>query len=215
MGRVTITRAVAAVRRVPVTAAFVVLLTAGEIAYSLLARPDAQRLVAWASTNVTRLRSEPLGPMLASAVVVQEDPLAWLVIGGAAIAIVEWRLGWWRVLVAALAAHVLGTLVSEGIVAWRVHAGSLPTSALHQDDVGVSYVVVGALAAVVAVAPRLVQLAALGLLLVLAPALLDGITSLGVAAVGHLTSAVVGFAAAGLLRANARRKAPELAGRAA
>lgn len=208
-----ITQAVAAARRVPVTVAFVVLLTAGEIGYALLAHPDSERLVAWASTNVVRLRTEPIGPMLASAFVVQEDPLAWLVIGGAAIAIVEWRLGWWRVLLAALAAHMLGTLVSEGIVAWRVHAGTLPESALHQDDVGVSYVVVGALAAVVAVAPRLLRIAAIGLLVVLSPALLDGITSLGVPAVGHVTSAVAGFATAALLRANVRRTAPELAAR--
>jgi hypothetical protein len=212
---VAIKEAVMATRRVPVTVAFVVLLGAAEIGYALLARPDALRLAAWASTNVTRLRSEPVGPMVVSAFVVQDDPLAWLVVGAAALAIVEWRLGWWRALLAALAAHVIGTVVSEGIVWWRVRARVLPAGAVHQLDVGVSYVVVGLLAAALVVAPRFGQILAAALLVGLSPALLDGVTSLNVAAVGHLTALVSGIASGLVLRVSARRSAPAAVGQPA
>jgi hypothetical protein len=199
--------AVAAARRVPVTGVFVALLAVAEIVYATLTQPAAHRLVEWASTNVDRLRAEPIGPMLLSAFVVQEDPLPWLIVGGAAFAVVEWRLGWWRALVTALAAHVIGTLVSEGIVWWRVHHGTLPASAVRQLDVGASYVVVGLLAAAVVVGPRIGQILAGALLLALSPALLEGITGLEVAAVGHLTSVAVGLASGLLLRARACRSA--------
>lgn len=193
-----------AVRRVPVTAGFVVLLAAAEVGYALLTRPDATRLAAWASTNVDRLRTEPLGPMVMSAFVVEDDPIAWLAVAAVAFGIVEWRVGWRPALATAVAAHVLGTLVSEGIVWWRVRDHALPTSALHQLDVGASYVVVGILAVAVVVAPRAGQIVAAGLLVALAPALLDGISSLAVPAVGHLTAVAIGFASGRLLRRNAR-----------
>lgn len=202
--------AVAAARRVPVTAVFVALLAVAEIVYATLAQPAAHRLAEWASTNVDRLRAEPVGPMIMSAFVVQDDPLPWLLVGGVAFAVVEWRLGWWRALVTALAAHVIGTLVSEGIVWWRVQHGTLPESAQRQLDVGASYVVVGLLAAVVVVGPRIARIVATGLLVALSPALLEGITGLEVAAVGHLTSVAVGLAAALLLRVKARRSEPAM-----
>ena len=199
-----------AARRVPVTGVFVALLALAEIVYATLTHPAAQRFAEWASTNVDRLRAEPLGPMIVSAFVVQEDPLPWLVVGGVAFAIVEWRLGWWRALVTALAAHVIGTLVSEGIVWWRVHHGALPASALRQLDVGTSYVVAGLLAAVVAVGPRIARIVAAVLLPALSPALLEGITGLEVAAVGHLTSVVVGLASGLLLQVRARSSEPRM-----
>jgi hypothetical protein len=196
--------AVRQVRQVPFTVAFVVLLAAAEIGYAVLARPDATRLAAWASTNVDRLRTEPVGPMVVSAFVVEDHRVAWLLAAAAAFAVVEWRVGWWRALATAAAAHVIGTLVSEGIVWWRVDDHALPTSALYQLDVGVSYVVVGILALAVVVAPRAGQLVAAILLVALAPSLLDGLTSLAVPAVGHLTATAVGLAVGGLLRRYAR-----------
>lgn len=201
-------QAVLSARRVPVTVVFVALLAAGELTYALLARPDAMRLAAWASTNVARLRTEPIGPLLVSAFVVVDHPAAWLIVGAPAFAIVEWRLGWWRALVAAALPHVVGTLVSEGVVWWRVRAGALPASDLHQIDVGASYVVVGILAVAAVVAPRAVRIVAAVLLLALAPALLEGISTLYVDAVGHLTAAVTGVASGLLLRVNARRSVP-------
>jgi hypothetical protein len=203
-GRVAIKQTVVAARRVPLTVTVLVLLAAAEIGYALLARPDAERLAAWASTNVARLRTEPVGPMIVSAFVVEDNPIAWLVVATAAFAVVEWRLGWWRALATAVAAHVVGTLVSEGIVWWRVHDHELPAGALYQLDVGVSYVVVGILALAAVVAPRAGQVVAALLLAALAPALLHGISTLAVPAVGHLTAAAVGLTSGGLLRRNAR-----------
>jgi hypothetical protein len=201
---VAIKETLLAVRRVPVTVGFVALLAAAEIGYALLARPDATRLAAWASTNVDRLRTEPIGPMVVSAFVVEDHPFAWLVIAAVAFALVEWRVGWWRALAPAVAAHVVGTLVSEGIVWWRVDDHALPTSELYQLDIGASYVVVGVLAVAVVVAPRAGQIVAAGLLVALSPSLLDGTSTLAVPAVGHLTAAAVGFASGAVLRRNAR-----------
>jgi len=201
---VAIKETLLAVRRVPVTVGFVALLAAAEIGYALLARPDATRLAAWASTNVDRLRTEPIGPMVVSAFVVEDHPFAWLAVAAVAFALVEWRVGWWRALAPAVAAHVLGTLVSEGIVWWRVDDHALPASALYQLDIGASYVVVGVLAVAIVVAPRAGQIVAAGLLLALAPALLDGTSTLAVPAVGHLTAAAVGFTSGAGLRRNAR-----------
>jgi hypothetical protein len=202
--------AVVAARRLPVTALFVTLLAGAEVCCAVLAHQDALRLAEWASTNVARLRAEPIGPLVVSAFVVQDDPLPWLVVGGAAFAVVEWRLGWWRTLVAGLAAHVVGTLVSEGIVWWRASEGILPSTALYQIDVGVSYVVVGVLAGAVVVASRWARIASAVVLVGLLPALLAGITGLEVAAVGHLTSAVTGAVTGLVLRADARTSAARI-----
>jgi len=57
------------VRRYGFAVAYLGCFLAVELTYSLL-DPDAQaRLIAWASTNVTNLEHEPVGPLLASAFV--------------------------------------------------------------------------------------------------------------------------------------------------
>lgn len=181
------------VRRLPITAAFGGTLAAGELGLAVLDPARREWVITWSSTNVARLGEEPLGPLLASPFVVLDHRLGWLVLGCAGLAAVESRLGWARTLAVALAAHVVGTAVSEAVIWSRVRSGPLPADALHQIDVGPSYVVVGALAAAVVVArPTGLRLAAAGLISALSPQLLAGLSRFDLAAVGHLTAAVMG-----------------------
>ena len=91
-----------------------------------------------------------------------------------------------------VAGHVIGTLVSEGIVAWRVSSGALPDSYRHLVDVGPSYVVVSALVVAILCGPWVWRfLAAADLLaLIFVGQIFGGLTSLDVSAVGHLTAIV-------------------------
>ena len=100
---------------------------------------------------------------------------------------------------------MIGTLVSEGIVAYRVDAGLLPVSSRHLLDVGPSYVVVAAAVLALAAGSWSARAAAaLDLaVLVIGGRIFAGLTSLDVAAVGHVTAMAVA-ACAVLLLAGAR-----------
>ena len=89
-----------------------------------------------------------------------------------------------------------GTLVSEGIVAWRVGSGALPASYLHLVDVGPSYVVVSAVVVALLCAPPVWRVLALTdlLVLVFVARIFAGLPELDVAAVGHLTAIVTAVA---------------------
>jgi hypothetical protein len=107
-------------------------------------------------------------------------------------------LGNWRTVLVCGAGHVIGTLVSEGIVAYRIAAGLLPASSAHIVDVGPSYVVVSAITVVVLYGSRPARVAAaLGFVgLVFAGHIFSGLSTLQVAPVGHAvaiaSSALVG-----------------------
>lgn len=178
-------------RRLPLTTGFASALAAAEICYASLSAHHAARVAGWASTNVTRLTSEPIGPLAASVFVIDDYRILWLVLGTLGCALVEARFGWRRTLLVAATAQLGGTAVSEGIVWWRVDHARLPDSALHQHDVGVSYVVVGLLsAAVLAARPIAMRLIAGLSLVAIGPNLLAGLTRLEVSPVGHLTAFV-------------------------
>ncbi len=175
--------------QLPFTVTITVLLTVSVLDYAALPASTRSRIVEWTSTNVDRLLAQPFGPLLASPFVVLERPALWISLTALGLALVENRLGWGRTLGIVLGGHVVGTLVSEGIVAWRHSHGELPDSALHQVDVGVSYVAVAALAAAVVVARpvwlKLLPAAALG---VVGPNLVHGLDRLETASVGHVTA---------------------------
>jgi hypothetical protein len=151
----------------------------------------------WSSTNMANLLHRPVPALFLSAFVASESPLAWLLIIAFAMVGANRVLGNLRLLVACTVGQVLGTVVSEGIVAYRVDNGLLPASYRHIIDIGPSYVVVSAIvvAAVLGSWPaRVTSLAALAVL-VFVGRIFAGVTSLQVAAIGHLTAMVV---AAGL-----------------
>jgi len=184
------------VGRLPLTVALTSVLAAAEVAYELLPDPARRGVLAWASTNVHRLGSEPIGPVLVSAFVVPEHPLTWLALVGLAGGAVEHRLGARRTLVVLTASHVGATLLSEGLLWWRVDRGDLDAAALRAQDVGASYLAVGLLAAATACGSRVTRLLAGGVLALLAIPLLRGLTGGDVAAVGHLCAAGLGAGSA-------------------
>jgi hypothetical protein len=125
-------------RRYAVAWAYLAGFVAVQAAYASLSPPAQASFLAWASTSVTNLSHDPVGCLVVSA----------FVTGGGAWGLVVWvpvialamfganrGVGNWRLIVVCAAGHVAGTLVSEGIVAWRVSSGALPASYRHLIDV--------------------------------------------------------------------------------
>ena len=106
-----------------------------------------------------------------------------------------------------MAGHVVGSLVSEGIVAYRVNAGQLPAADRHITDVGPSYVVVSAIVIAAACGGWLARAAAaLDLVvLVFGGHIFGGLSRLDVSAVGYLTARVTAAAAVTLTLARRSR----------
>jgi hypothetical protein len=150
----------------------------------------------WASTSVVNLEHHPIGSLVMSAIVTGNHPGVWPALASAGLITADRLLGPARALLLCGSAQVVGTLISEGIVAYRVQDGLLPGSALSQLDVGPSYVVVSALTLAVLAGswrPRVIALAGL---LALSPYLFTGLSRFDVAAVGHLVSIAIGVATA-------------------
>lgn len=188
----------------------------GLLAGTLLldSRPPAVRdhWLDWASTNMANLGDHPIGALLASAFLATEHLLAWAMLAAAGLLSAGRVLGSWRTLSVVVSAHVIGTVISEGIVAIRVGAGQLPDAARHQQDVGPSFVVVAALVAAIAIGTWWGRLLGVLGFAVLAPSLFSGLTELDVAAVGHCCAIVVGAGLAWLLSRQVLPEPPEAAG---
>jgi hypothetical protein len=169
-----------------------------ELVYSQLDPAAQARLVAWASTNVANLEHEPVLPLLVSAFVAPGYLAAWPVLIALALFGANRAVGNGRTALVCVAGQVIGSLVSEGIVAYRVDAGQLPAASRHLADVGPSYVVVSAIVIALACGTRLVRvLAAADLLVLVFPGdIFSGLSQLDVAAVGHLTAMLTAAAAA-------------------
>jgi rhomboid family protein len=198
------------VRRYGFAAAYLGCFLAVELAYSLL-DPDAQaRLVAWASTNVANLEHEPVGPLLASAFVAPGYSGAWPVLIALALFGANRALGNVRTALVCLAGHVVGSLVSEGIVAYRVDAGQLSAASRHLSDVGPSYVVVSAIVIALACGTWLARTLAVAdlALLVFPGQIFAGLSQLDVSAVGHLTAMLTAVVATALITSRWPRRSP-------
>lgn len=184
-----------AARRYAVAWAYLGCFAAVQAGYALLGPRVQASFVSWASTSVANLEHDPIGCLVVSAFVSgggARSLLTWL----PAIAIAMFgacaAVGSLRTALVCAAGHVVGTLVSEGIEAWRVAAGALPASDRHLIDVGPSYVVVSALVVALLCGTRWWRvLAALDLLLlVFVGRIFAGLTNLNVSAVGHITAIV-------------------------
>src|SRR4051812_35728908 len=134
-------------------AAFLACFVLAELVYSQLDPAAQARLVAWASTNVANLEHEPVLPLLVSAFVAPGYFAAWPVLIALALFGANRALGNGRTALVCLAGQVIGSLVSEGIVACQVDAGQLSAASRHLSDVGPSYVVVSAVVVALAVRP--------------------------------------------------------------
>src|SRR5215467_9366128 len=178
-------------------ALFLVLFAVGGLVTILLSPHQSAALRLWASTNVASLRHHPIPALVLSAFLPSESrpvwaPFAWL----APIALTMFganrAVGTARLALICAAGHLIGTGVSEGIVAYRVDHGSLSPSWSHIPDVGPSYVVVSAIVVAVMFGSWLTRVTALVIFaaLVFVSHIFAGLTNLHVAAVGHLTAIV-------------------------
>jgi hypothetical protein len=186
--------------------------SAAEIAYVLLPPSDRAVLLRWASTNVHNLQHDPVGSLVASAFFTQSYLLAWPVLIALALFGANHALGNWRTAVTCAAGHLAGTLVSEVIVAYRVSHGGLPPATRYLVDVGMSYVVVSAVAVALLYGGWLARSgAALDLvLLIFIGHIFAGLSQLEVSAVGHVTSLLTGALIGTFLIRQRRRKAHAL-----
>jgi Na+/H+ antiporter NhaC len=195
------------------------------LVYALL-DPGAQATFTdWASTNVANLEHEPVVPLLLSAFVAPGYLLTWPVLIALALFGANRAVGNARIALVCLAAHVIGTLVGEGIVAYRVDAGQLSAASRHLTDVGPSYVVVAAVVVALArggsrqassaggsrqassAGTWLARaLAAIDLVILVFPGdIFGGLSQLDVAAVGHLTAMLTAAVAVILFWQRGRR----------
>jgi len=183
---------------------------AAEVVYILLSPSAQAALNAWASTNVANLEHEPAGPLVLSAFIGPGYFLIWPVLIALAVFGANRALGNARTALICVAGQVIGTVVSEGVVAYRVQAGQLPTADRYLVDVGPSYVVVSAIVIAVVCGTWLARAAAAldFAVLVFDGHIFSGLSHLAVSAVGHLTALVTAAAGVTLILARGGRPVP-------
>lgn len=185
---------------------------AAEITYVLLSPSDRAAVLRWASTNVHNLQHNPAGSLIASAFFPQGYLLAWPALIALGLFGANHALGNWRTAVTCAAGHLAATLVGEVIVAYRVTHGGLPAADRYLVDVGMSYVVVSAIAVALLYGGWLARTAAaLDLVLLISVGhIFAGLSQLEVSAVGHVTAMLTGAVLGTLLIRQWRRKARAL-----
>jgi Rhomboid-like protein len=205
-------------------AVFTALFAVGALVITVLSPHQSAALRLWASTNVANLQHHPVPALVLSAFLPSGSPFAWLAPVALTMFGANRAVGTARLALICAAGHLIGTGVSEGIVAYRVDHGSLPPAWSYILDVGPSYVVVSAIIVAIMFGTRLTRATALAVfaVLVFVGHIFAGLTGLHVAAIGHLT-AIVTAAAVGLVLAIRRRgvtagpdgmtPAPDAAGR--
>jgi hypothetical protein len=195
-------------RRYAVAFGYVLTFAIAEIVYVALPGRDQATFVSWASTSVRNLEHHPVGCLVVSAFVTTGSLLAWPLLIALAMFGANHVLGNWRTAVTCAAAHVIGTLVSEGVVAYRVAHGSLPAASRYLIDVGPSYIVVAAIAVALLHGGKVARAAAALdlLLLVFVGQIFAGMTSLQLSAVGHLTALITGAVLGSFLLARRRSR---------
>lgn len=201
----------ALVTRYAVAWAYLAGVTIAGVTYLLLPGAGQAAVMRWASTNVHNLHQNPVGCLVASAFFPSGSIGAWPLLIALALFGANRALGNWRTVVVLVTGHVLGTLVSEGIVAYRVRHGLLPVSDNRILDVGPSYVVVAAIMVALLYGSWWARVAAAAdlAILVFIGQIFAGLSTLQVAAVGHLTALLAGTVAGGLL-AWQRRRTPRV-----
>lgn len=163
-----------------------------------------EQILAYSSTNVQRLSSQPVRTILSSAFWVADEGHGYFLYLGAFVLVVaraEQRLGSRRLLTIAFGTHVLASLVMVAAEAVAIGTSLAPASLASTTDVGVSYVLVGGSVAAAATLPprsRTVALAALtvavGVPLLLDRGLWDAGHVVALACAVGLTRTVLRFA---------------------
>lgn len=159
-----------------------------------------QEWLDWASTDLVNLGRHAFGSMITSAFVDDADIAAWIALGLIALVSAGHTLGNRRTALLVTVSHVGGTLVSEGILALRIRAGTAPSAERVSLDVGPSYVVVAALWVGIVWGRWPARVACVIAFVALAPHLFGGLSHFEVGPVGHCCAVVVGVVGGYLLR---------------
>lgn len=210
-------------RRYPLPVVYIAMFCAVSSVYVWMLQPAGQRaLVDNAATNLNNLGSDPVGTMVMSAFVAEAAPWMWVAFAVVGLFPVAHRFGNLRALFLIATAQIVGTLVSEGVVAWQIAAGQVPLSQRLLPDVGPSYVIASALIATIlygsehpavrggVFAGPWWRLGAFLGLAVLAPHLFNGIGHLDVAAVGHTVALITGALIGAIFTRTRRVRQPVL-----
>ncbi|MGW6021643.1 rhomboid-like protein [Streptomyces sp. NPDC055099] len=155
------------------------------------------------STNIHELSQNPVRVLVASAF--WTDGGTWLsyaVLYTLFHATAERWLGTARWLAVAAGAHIMATLISEGVLALAIRHGAAPTSAVNTLDVGVSYALAGVVAVLTYWVPSPWRHAYL--LIVLAVYGTPLITGRTFTDLGHFTAVLIGLACHPLTRSTVR-----------
>jgi len=184
-----------------------------QVIYALLSSHDQAAVIGWASTSVHNLRHDPAGSLVASAFIAQASPAVWPALIALAMFGACQALGNWRAALVCAVGHVIGSVVSEGVVGYRVSHGVLPAADRYLIDIGPSYIVVSAAVVALLYGSWLARgAAALDLVILIVPGdIFAGLSHLYVAAVGHLTAMIVaaGFGSLLVWQMRRQRRRPE------
>lgn len=137
-------------RRWPRVASVYVLTLLGTYVWWVLQSPHTRlSVLAASSTDLEHLEKVPWLVIPASTIWSGNDFGYWAIVVLLCLGALERMYGGLLTLVTGVVAHVVGTVVSEGIIAARIAAGDLSSSARSVLDVGPSYVVAACACAVV------------------------------------------------------------------
>ena len=195
-------------RRYAVAWGYLAGLIAGCLVFGQLSAHAQAALTTWASTSVANLEHEPVGPLVVSAFIAPGYLLLWPVLAALALFGANRALGNARTALVCVAGQVIGSLVSEGIVGYRVDAGQLPVADRQLADIGPSYVVVSAIVIALICGTWLARALAAAdfAILVFGGQIFSGLSHLQVSAVGHLTVMLTAAAATATIQARSRRR---------
>jgi hypothetical protein len=190
--RSVLSRAWQLVRRAPLAAFYAFSLVTIETVMALLPQHEQLAIARAASTNITHLAIDPLFVLPASAFVDQGNGFLWLPLTLILVGGLERKLGAGRTLLITFGAHLLATLISEGVLLAQIAGHAAPRSDVDIVDVGPSYVILAAIAACLVLGTWKLRFAAVVAGAIVIPGLLVGLDGFDMSAMGHLFALILG-----------------------
>ena len=203
--RSVLSRAGHLMRRAPLAVFYAFSLVSIEAVMALLPHHQQLAIARAASTNITHLAIDPLFVLPASAFVDQGHGLLWLPLTLILVGGLERKLGSGRTLLITFGAHMLATLISEGVLLAQIAGHAAPRSDVDIIDVGPSYVILAAIAACLVLGSWKLRFAAVVAGAIVIPGLLVGLDGFDVSAMGHLCALILGTLIAGAFTEPGRR----------
>lgn len=179
-------------RQIPIAVGYAAALILSNIVMALLSGATQTSIANAASTNITHLAVDPFFVLPASAFVDTSNSWLWLPLSLMLIGGLERRFGSRRTLLIVFGAHVMATLISEGLLLAQIASHVAPKSAINVQDVGPSYVILAAMAGCLAVGSRSLRIVALVSGVLIVPGLLVELPQLDMSSVGHFSALIFG-----------------------